>query len=177
MLHSLLHNLKSVNAEQDGSDILKVQYYVKVPAFIFNEKLILGWVKSRTLKQGSGIFWLNSVFWHINAFSGVSLTSPGLQTTDFKLRGRPTSDWQKARQRALEYECGPYPVGSWKTDAGRTAERQSGVRWDKHSLMSRACQGLSHDYTRVERGWGAFGAWDQAGNIKRLFLPLSLMGQ
>lgn len=106
-------------------------------------------------------FWLNSVFWHINAFSGVSLTSPGLQTTDFKLRGRPTSDWQKARQRALLYECGPYPVGSWKTDAGRTAERQSGVRWDKHSLMSRACQGLSHDYTRVEgRVWGLGSGWE-----------------
>lgn len=56
MLHSLLHNLKSVNAERDGSDILKVQHCAKVPAFIFNEKLILGWVKSRTLKRGSGIF-------------------------------------------------------------------------------------------------------------------------
>lgn len=37
--------------------------------------------------------------------------------------------------------------------------------------MSRACQGLSHDYTGVEGGGGgglrgAYGAWDQAEKIK-----------
>lgn len=38
--------------------------------------------------------------------------------------------------------------------------------------MSRACQGLSHDYTGVEGGGGggglrgAYGAWDHAEKIK-----------
>lgn len=66
------------------------------------------------------------------------------------------------------YERGLYPVGSWKTDAGRTAERQSGVRWDKHSLMSRACQGLSHDCIGAE---GCGGGGGGGGNDWGLALP------
>lgn len=127
-----------------------------------------GRVKSRTLKRG------NVFFFDWTVYSGTltpSLLSPS-HLRDFKRRiwnlrrGRPTSEWQRARQQALLYEYGPYPVGSWKTDAGCTAERQSGVRWDKHSLMSWACQGLGHDQTGVEGGvWGL----DQAGKLKGLF--------
>lgn len=75
------------------------------------------------------------------------------------------------------YERGLYPVGSWKTDAGRTAERQSGVRWDKHSLMSRACQGLSHDCIGVEGCGGGGGGGGGATIGAWLFLPLPLMRQ
>lgn len=57
---------------------------------------------------GSGIFWLNSVFWHINAFSTVSLTSPGHQTVDSKPRGCP--EWQRAREQAFNrMSVGLYP--------------------------------------------------------------------
>lgn len=146
-------------------DRLKVKYLISpklkfcmwnVPAFTFNQKLIAGRVTTGTPRRGSGIFdW--------TAYSGTLTPSPlsPSHLRDIKQQrlnlngGHTTSEWQRARRRALQYESGPYPAGSWKTDAGCTAPRQSGVRWDKHSLMSWACQGLSHDYTGVEGASGA----------------------
>lgn len=77
MLDSILHNVKSVNTEQDGSDIPKVQSSSSH-------------VRRRTLT--GGVFLIErGVFRGIVAFSGVSLVSAGPEATDFRLGGCPAS--------------------------------------------------------------------------------------
>lgn len=55
-LHAFLRNIKSVNTEQDQSNILKVQLRMNVPAFTFDQELVFGWVKSGTLQRWKWYF-------------------------------------------------------------------------------------------------------------------------
>lgn len=151
MLDSLLHNIKSARGCAGWvQNPKRKKNRASVASKFQHSRLIKSWFFCLGLIQDSEAGKWYFFDWAV--YSGTltpSLVSPS-HLRDFKRRtlnsevDPPLTDTAPDKQPA-RFECEPYSVGSCETDAGCTAHRQSGVRWDKHSLMSRACQGLSHD--------------------------------
>lgn len=150
---------------------------MNVPAFTFDQKLVFGWFKSRTLQRWKWCFLIWTVYSgtltpaplspshlqdikHRFLNSGVALY---LWITESQTAGLTV--WMQAVScRELEDRCSTYSTEAKRSQMGQTLFDEPALSGFKSRLHQSG-------------GWGCIWGLGWAEKIKILFLPLPLMGQ